>query len=102
VHRVADAIVHSKTRAIDIDLKADFDDVRHDRLLAKVAARVHDADVMRWLKMILKASGKTGVPQGGVICPWLSNLYLNEVDRMLERAKEVARRGQYTYLEYAP
>jgi RNA-directed DNA polymerase len=101
VHRVADAIVRYKTRVIDIDLKAYFDNVRHDRLLAKVAARVDDADVMRLLKMILKASGKKGVPQGGVISPLLSNLYLNEVDRMLERAKEVTRRGQYTYVEYA-
>jgi RNA-directed DNA polymerase len=101
VHRVADAIVRYKTRVIDIDLKAYFDNVRHDRLLAQVAARVDDADVMRLLKMILKASGKKGVPQGGVISPLLSNLYLNEVDRMLERAKEVTRRGQYTYVEYA-
>ena len=31
----------------------------------------------------------------------LSNLYLNEVDRMLERAKEVTRNGKYTYIEYA-
>ena len=101
VHRVADAIVRYKTRVIDIDLKAYFDKVRHDRLLAKVAARVGDADVLHLLKMILKVSGKRGVPQGGVISPLLSNLYLNEVDRMLERAKEVTRRGQYTYVEYA-
>jgi RNA-directed DNA polymerase len=101
VHRVADAIVRYKTRVIDIDLKAYFDNVRHQPLLAKVAARVNDADVLRLLKMILKASGKTGVPQGGVISPLLSNLYLNEVDRMLERAKEVTRRGKYTYVEYA-
>jgi RNA-directed DNA polymerase len=101
VHRVADAIVRYKTRVIDIDLKAYFDNVRHDRLLAKVAARVSDADVLHLLKMILKASGKRGVPQGGVISPLLSNLYLNEVDRMLERAKEVTRRGKYTYIEYA-
>ena len=101
VHRVADAIVHYKTRVIDIDLKAYFDKVRHQPLLAKVAARVNDADVLRLLKMILKASGKKGVPQGGVISPLLSNLYLNEVDRMLERAKEVTRRGKYTYVTYA-
>jgi RNA-directed DNA polymerase len=36
-----------------------------------------------------------------VISPLLSNLYLNEVDEMLERAKAVTRRGRYTYIEYA-
>src|SRR5947209_6387940 len=101
VQRVAEAIVKCKTRIIDIDLRAYFDNVRHDLLLAKVAARVSDADVLHLLKMILKASGKKGVPQGGVISPLLSNLYLNEVDKMLEKAKETTRNGKYTYIEYA-
>jgi RNA-directed DNA polymerase len=101
VQRVAEAIVKCKTRVIDIDLRAYFDNVRHDLLLAKVARRVNDAEVLCLLKMMLKASGKKGVPQGGVISPLLSNLYLNEVDKMLERAKEVTRSGQYTYIEYA-
>jgi Reverse transcriptase (RNA-dependent DNA polymerase) len=47
------------------------------------------------------ANGKRGVPQGGVISPLLSNLYLTDVDRMLERAKETTRNGKYTYIEYA-
>jgi RNA-directed DNA polymerase len=51
--------------------------------------------------MILKASGKKGVPQGGVISPLLSNIYLNEVDKMLEKAKETTRQGKYTEVEYA-
>jgi RNA-directed DNA polymerase len=101
VQRVAEAIVKCKTRVIDIDLRAYFDNVRHDRLLAKVAKRVSDADVLHLLKMMLKASGQRGVPQGGVISPLLSNLYLNEVDKMLERAKETTRNGKYTYVEYA-
>ncbi len=100
VNRVARAIVSYKTRVIDIDLRAYFDNVRHHLLLEKVAKRVNDPDVMALLKMILKASGKKGVPQGGVISPLLSNVYLNEVDRMLERAREVTRNGRYTYLEY--
>ena len=37
----------------------------------------------------------------GEISPLLSNLYLNEVDKMLERAKETTRNGKYTYIEYA-
>jgi hypothetical protein len=36
-----------------------------------------------------------------VISPLLSNLYLTEVDRMLERAKEATHYGKYTYIEYA-
>ncbi|MBA3570664.1 MAG: group II intron reverse transcriptase/maturase [Pyrinomonadaceae bacterium] len=101
VKRVAQAIVQNKTRVIDLDLRAYFDTVRHELLLKKVAQRINDDDVMHLLKIMLKASGKQGVPQGGVISPVLSNLYLNEVDQMLERAKEVTRYGKYTYVEYA-
>src|SRR5882757_1061451 len=101
VSRVAEAIVQHKTRVIDIDLRSYFDNVRHDRLLAKVARRVDDPDVMHLLKIMLKANGRCGVPQGGVISPLLSNLYLTEVDRMLERAKEATHCGKYTYIEYA-
>jgi RNA-directed DNA polymerase len=101
VQRVATAIVQCKTRVIDLDLRAYFDTVRHHLLLEKVARRIKDDDVMHLLKLILTASGKQGVPQGGVISPLLSNIYLTEVDRMLERAKEATRNGKYTYVEYA-
>jgi RNA-directed DNA polymerase len=101
IRRVAQGIVREKTRIIDIDLRAYFDNVRHDLLLGKVARRVNDVEVMHLLKLMLKATGKRGVPQGGVISPLLSNLYLNEVDKMLERAKETTRNGQYFYIEYA-
>jgi len=95
VHRVAQAIVEEKTRIVDIDLRAYFDNVQHFLLLEKAARRVQDDAVMHLLKMMLKATGEKGVPQGGVISPLLSNLYLTEVDRMLERAIATTRRGQY-------
>jgi RNA-directed DNA polymerase len=101
VNRVAQAIVRNKTQVIDVDLAAFFDTVRHDVLLGKVARRVQDGEILHLLKLMLKASGKRGVPQGGVISPLLANVYLTEVDAMLERAKEVTRTGEYTYLEYA-
>jgi RNA-directed DNA polymerase len=101
VLRVDKAIVEGKTRIIDLDLRAYFDSVQHYLLLEKVARRVQDAKVMRLLNLILKSTGKKGVPQGGVISPVLSNLYLNEVDRMLEKARATTRRGRYTHVQYA-
>ena len=101
VNRVAQAIVESKTRIIDIDLRAYFDNVQHYLLLEKVARRVEDDAVMHLLKMMLEVTGEKGVPQGGVISPLLSNLYLTEVDRMLEKAIATTRQGQYTYVQYA-
>jgi RNA-directed DNA polymerase len=101
VDRVAQAIVQGLTRIIDLDLRAYFDSVQHALLLEKVARRVQDRSVMKLLKMILKSTGTKGVPQGGVISPVLSNLYLTEVDRMLEKAIATTRRGKYPNVQYA-
>ena len=101
VLRVNTAIWEEKTRIIDLDLRAYFDNVQHYLLLEKVARRVQDSKVMRLLNLILKSTGKKGVPQGGVISPLLSNLYLNEVDKMLEKAIATTRGGKYTYVQYA-
>ena len=65
LRRVAEGIVREKTRIIDIDLRAYFDNVRHDLLLGKVAQRVNDVEVLHLLRLMLKATGKRGVPQGG-------------------------------------
>ena len=100
IQRVTEAVVRNKTTVIDVDLASYFDRIRHDILSGKVAERVDDKHVLRLLKSLLKTSGKRGVPQGGVISPLLSNLYLNEGDKMLERAKRVTQRGRYTYIEY--
>jgi len=101
IQRVKEAILEGKTYVIDFDLRSYFDTVRHHIVLEKVARRVDDDAVLWLLKLLLDASGKQGVPQGGVISPLLSNLYLNEVDQMLERAKTVTRRERWTALEYA-
>jgi RNA-directed DNA polymerase len=101
IQRVSDAIIQEKTYVIDLDLQNYFDTVRHHIVLEKVAKRVSDDAVLRLLRRILKSSGKRGVPQGGVISPLLSNIYLNEVDGMLQRAKQVTRAGRWTRVEYA-
>ena len=69
VQRVKEAILLGKTYVINLDLRAYFDNVRHHIVLKKVARRIEDDDVLRLLKLMLKASKKRGVPQGGVISP---------------------------------
>jgi RNA-directed DNA polymerase len=101
VQRVAEAIAQGKTRVLDVDLRSYFDNIRHHVLLAKIAERIDDPEVMRVLRLILKTRGKQGIAQGDVLAPLLSNVYLTQVDRMLERAKEVTREGKYTHVEYA-
>lgn len=101
IERVAEAVVKEKTRVIDLDLKSYFDTVKHHILLAKIAERIADEKILRLVKQMLKIGGKEGVPQGSVLSPLLSNIYLNEMDKMLERAKETTREGKYTHVEYA-
>jgi RNA-directed DNA polymerase len=101
VNRVSQAVINGMTTVIDVDLEAYFDNVEHQILLRKVAQRVNDDKVMWLLKLILKANGKRGIAQGGVISPLLANIYLNEVDKMLEKEKEVTKNENYTNIEYA-
>jgi RNA-directed DNA polymerase len=101
IQRVSTAMLEGKTYVIDLDLRSYFDTVRHHILLEKVVRRVVDSEVLWLLRLILRASGKQGVPQGGVISPLLSNIYLNDVDKMLERAKQVTQHQRWTSVEYA-
>jgi len=101
IQRIRQAILEGKTYIIDLDLRSYFDTVKHHIVLEKVARRIDDDAVLWLLKLLLDVSGKQGVPQGGVISPLLSNLYLNEVDQMLERAKAVTRYERWTAVEYA-
>jgi RNA-directed DNA polymerase len=85
---------------IDLDLQSYFDSVRHDLLLSKLATRIQDDDILWLSKRILKSGGKRGLPQGSAIGPLWSNVFLNDVDRMLERARRVTRQGPYDRVEY--
>ena len=75
---------------VDVDLKSYFDTIDHDLLMGFVERRVVDIRVLRlirgWLKTGIIEEGKVenpvrGTPQGGVISPLLSNIFLHEVDR---------------------
>jgi RNA-directed DNA polymerase len=101
VAQVAEAILLRHTRVIDLDLHAYFDHVQHHILLARVAKRVSDPAILHLLKMILQATGRRGLPQGGPLSPLLSNIYLTPVDEMLEKARQTTRRGSVPNVTYA-
>ena len=96
---------------IDADLSKYFDSIPHSNLMATVAERICDSEILHIIQMWLKApimeqdkegtkrnigGGKRnckGTPQGGVISPLLSNLYLHIFDRIWERKKLTLRLG---------
>lgn len=85
---------------IDVDLSCYFDTIRHSSLLAKIARRVEDPDVLRLVKLILKAGGKVGVPQGGPFSPLAANIYLNEVDWYFDAIRCKTAEGGYEAVNY--
>jgi RNA-directed DNA polymerase len=103
--RVVHGLVQGLTRVIDVDLKSYFDNIRHHLLLRKLAMRVEDPAILHLVKQILKANGKRGVPQGGVLSPLLANLYLNELDQAMEEEMNKRRRDgrweRVVYTRYA-
>ncbi len=79
---------------VDLDLEKFFDRVNHDRLMARVALKVKDKRVLglirRYLESGVMVDGVVvetveGTPQGGPLSPLMSNIYLDELDKELER-----------------
>jgi RNA-directed DNA polymerase len=79
---------------VDLDLEKFFDRVCHDKLMARIAARVSDKRMLKLIRAFLTAGVMEdglvspvdeGTPQGGPLSPLLSNIVLDEFDRELER-----------------
>jgi len=100
--RRVDALLTAGYRwAVDADLKSYFDTIPHAALLDRVGEKVTDGRVLELLEAFLTqkvmetAEGWTpeeGTPQGAVISPLLSNIYLDPLDqRMTARGFEMVR-----------
>lgn len=99
--RVTTAIQRKNTKIIDVDISSFFGNIRHHIALAQIAKRVNDDDVMRLVKLILKTTGKKGLSQGDPLSPLISNVYLNCIDQMLEKAKQTTKTNGWENVEYA-
>lgn len=106
-HDAVDAVVAAlqtgHTEVIDADIAKYFDTIPHAKLLATVAERISDGEILHLIKLWLKApvveegedgkkrnvgggkANRQGTPQGGVISPLLANLYLHLMDRIWKK-----------------
>jgi RNA-directed DNA polymerase len=103
-----------RDHVFDADLSSYFDTIPHDKLMKVLALRIADNKVLHLVKMWLKApikdddgkvsggkKNKAGTPQGGVISPLLANVYLNILDKAVNRKNGIYRRKGVKIIRYA-
>jgi RNA-directed DNA polymerase len=95
IEKVRVGLNQGRHRVVDVDLSRYFDTIRHDRILAKVAGRVVDSDVLAMVKQFLKSTGDRGVPQGSPLSPLLANLALDDLDHALDRGGDTITYARY-------
>jgi group II intron reverse transcriptase/maturase len=107
VDDVKNHLFKGQTEVIDADISKYFDTIPHDKLMQMVGKRIVDKQILKLIKMWLRApiveereDGKKeykgndkGTPQGGVISPLLANIYLNALDTLWAVKKVQERLG---------
>lgn len=88
-------VAEGKIWVVDIDLKSYFDHVNHDRLMNFISRKVKDKRILKLIGRYLRAPIRhvdgtqekrlKGTPQGGPLSPLLANIYLDPLDKELEK-----------------
>jgi RNA-directed DNA polymerase len=102
LRRVEELLRSGKHWVVDVDLKSYFDSIPHKRLMERVEEKIADGKVLSLIEGMLQAgvmdsvkgwqATTQGSPQGAVISPLLSNIYLNGLDwEMARKGTEMVR-----------
>lgn len=92
LQRVDELIKSGHVFVVDADLKGYFDTIPHDQLMERVKEKISDGPVLKLIESFLKAdimfgterwTPEKGAPQGAVLSPLLSNIYLNPLDHLI-------------------
>jgi RNA-directed DNA polymerase len=95
LRRVDALLKQGYVHVVDADLKGYFDSIPHDRLMARLETKIADGPVLRLIESFLQAdiledasrwTPEQGAPQGAVLSPLLSNVYLDPLDHLLTAA----------------
>jgi len=95
LRRVDQLIQAGYVHVVDADLKGYFDSIPHDRLMAGLKDKIADGRMLSLIEMFLKANvidgmdrwtPESGAPQGAVLSPLLSNVYLDPLDHLMAEA----------------
>jgi RNA-directed DNA polymerase len=91
--RVEELLTAGNVFVVDADLKSYFDTIPKDRLMEMVASKISDRRILKLIEMYLEQeimedlkswTPEAGVPQGAVLSPLLSNVYLNPLDHHMD------------------
>jgi RNA-directed DNA polymerase len=94
LRRVQELLDDGYTHVVDADLKSYFDTIPHDKLMQRVREKVADGRVLKLIESFLTQgvlegaeqwTPFAGAPQGAVLSPLLSNIYLNPLDHQMAR-----------------
>lgn len=102
-----------KVNVLDADMSKYFDTIPHDKLIITLKQRISDPRMLKLIIKWLKAPifednqfkggkrNKVGTPQGGVISPLLSNIYLHLLDRIVNNPNSLFSKYGIKIVRYA-
>jgi len=95
LRRVAELLKQGHVYIVDADLKSYFDTIPHEALMSQLEEKIADGPLLKLIRSFLEANildetkewtPEAGAPQGAVLSPLLSNIYLNPLDHLMAGA----------------